>query len=102
MTQLDLSAMQSSAEQVEALLSLLANRHRLMVMCHLMDGEKTAGELLERSSLSQSALSQHLGKLRDNQLVTTRRRGQNIHYSIASEEAQVLIETLCQLYKPDN
>jgi DNA-binding transcriptional ArsR family regulator len=102
MTKLDLTAMQTSAAQVEALLSLLANRHRLMVMCHLMDGEKSVGELLDLSTLSQSALSQHLSKLRDHNVVATQRRGQNIHYSIASEEAQVLIETLCQLYKPDS
>ena len=82
-------------------MSLLANRHRLLVMCQLIDGEKTAGQLLGGSALSQSALSQHLGKLRDHQLVATQRRGQGIYYSIASEEAQVLIETLCQLYKPD-
>ena len=81
-------------------MSLLANRHRLMVMCYLIDGEKTVSELIERGNLSQSALSQHLGKLRDANLVATRREGQKIHYSIASSEAQTLIETLCDLYKP--
>jgi len=100
MSTLDLLAMEAGAAQAEALLSLLANRHRLMVMCHLIDGEKTVSELLERGNLSQSALSQHLGKLREAQLVDTRREGQKIHYSIASEEAQTLIETLCDLYKP--
>ena len=92
--------MEAGAAQAEALLSLLANRHRLMVMCHLIDGEKTVSELIQRGNLSQSALSQHLSKLRDANLVTTRREGQKIHYSIASREAQTLIETLCDLYKP--
>ncbi|NKB51851.1 MAG: metalloregulator ArsR/SmtB family transcription factor [Rhizobiaceae bacterium] len=92
--------MQAGAAQAEALLSLLANRHRLMVMCHLIDGEKTVTELLARGQLGQSALSQHLGKLRDAHLVATRREGQKIHYSIASKQAQILIETLCDLYKP--
>ena len=100
MTEIDLSAMEAGAAEAEALLSLLANRHRLMVMCHLIDGEKTVSELLQRGNLSQSALSQHLGKLRDASLVSTRRDGQKIHYSIASTEAQALIETLCELYKP--
>ena len=93
-------AMESSAAQAELLLSLLANRHRLMVMCHLIDGTKTVGELLERSTVSQSALSQHLAKLREASLVTTRRDGQKIVYSIASSGAQRLIETLCDLYSP--
>ena len=100
MTEIDLSAMEAGAAEAEALLSLLANRHRLMVMCHLIDGEKSVSELLERGNLSQSALSQHLGKLREASLVSTRRDGQKIHYSIASNEAQALIETLCDLHKP--
>ena len=99
MNVLDFSAMEHSAEQAEALLSLLANRHRLMVLCHLSEGDKTVSELLAQSTLSQSALSQHLGKLRDADMVGTRREGQKIRYSIASEEARRLIETLCELYK---
>ncbi|MGI9363802.1 MAG: ArsR/SmtB family transcription factor [Rhizobiaceae bacterium] len=97
----DFDAMKTSATEVEALLFLLANRHRLMVLCQLIDGEKSVGQLLAPSSLSQSALSQHLAKLRDANLVTTRRDGQTIHYSIASAAAQTLIETLCELYGQD-
>ena len=92
--------MEMGAARAEGLLPLLANRHRLMVMCYLIDGEKTVTELLSRNNLSQSALSQHLSKLREANLVTTRREGQKIHYSIASSEAQALIELLCDLYKP--
>lgn len=99
MTLIDFPTMEQSAEEAEKLLSLLANRHRLMVLCHLIDGEQTAGELLGHSTLSQSALSQHLGKLREAGLVATRRDGQKIHYSIASQEARKLVETLCELYK---
>ena len=100
MTEIDLAAMEMGAARAEGLLSLLANRHRLMVMCYLIDGEKTVTELLSRNNLSQSALSQHLSKLREANLVTTRREGQKIHSSIASGEAQALIELLCDLYKP--
>ena len=92
--------MEAGAAQAEALLSFLANRNRLLVMCYLIDGEKTVSELIDRGNLSQSALSQHLTKLRDANLVATRREGQKIHYSIASTDAQTLIETLCDLYKP--
>ena len=100
MKNIDLGALESSAVQAEALLSLLANRHRLLVLCSLIDGEMTVGELLERSTLSQSALSQHLAKLREAELVNTRRNGQKIVYSIASQQARRLIETLCELYQP--
>ena len=99
MKNVEFQALQSSAAHAEALLSLLANRHRLLVLCHLIDGDRTVSELLENSTLSQSALSQHLGRLREAELVTTRRDGQNIVYSIASREARRLIETLCELYQ---
>lgn len=91
--------METNAAQAEELLALLANRHRLLVLCHLIEGENTVSQLLEGSPLSQSALSQHLAKLRDAGVVETRRDGQQIHYSIASPEAQKLIETLCDLYR---
>ncbi len=100
MKSVDLKVLESSASQAEDLLSLLANRHRLLVLCNLMDGDKSVGELLAQSTLSQSALSQHLGKLREAELVATRRNGQRIVYSIASRQARALIETLCRLYQP--
>ena len=97
---LNIKDMEASAAQAESLLSLLANRHRLMVLCHLVEGEKTVSQLLTVSTLSQSALSQHLAKLREAELVSTRRDGQQINYSLASAEARKLIETLCELYQP--
>ena len=95
-------ALENSAAEVEALLSLLANRHRLLVLCQLIDGEKSVGQLLALIPLSQSALSQHLGKLRKANVVSTRRDGENIFYSISSDAARTLIETLCELYGPDS
>jgi DNA-binding transcriptional ArsR family regulator len=99
MDNFDLQALETRALEAEALLSLMANRHRLLVMCNLIDGELTVSQLLECSSLSQSALSQHLGKLREAGLVATRRNGQKIYYRLASEPARTLIQTLCDLYK---
>jgi DNA-binding transcriptional ArsR family regulator len=93
--------MEANAAQAESLLSLLANRHRLMVVCHLTEGEMTVSQMLAVSTLSQSALSQHLAKLREAEMVKTRREGQLIYYSLASEQARKLIETLCSFYDAD-
>ena len=98
MQKLQLQDMEANAAQAETLLSLLANRHRLLVLCDLVEEEKTVGQLLAASPLSQSALSQHLAKLRDAEIVTTRRDGQKIYYCLASDQARKLIEALCALY----
>ncbi len=95
----DLQTMHDNAERAEELLTLMANRHRLMVLCKLVEGEQTVGGLQQDSGLGQSALSQHLAKLREAELVSTRRDGQKIYYQLASEQARKLIETLCELYK---
>lgn len=101
MQNLNIKDMEANAAQAESLLSLLANRHRLMMVCHLTDGEMTVGQLQAASTLSQSAVSQHLAKLRDAELVKTRREGQSIYYSLASNQARKLIETLCSFYEPE-
>jgi DNA-binding transcriptional ArsR family regulator len=76
----------------------MSNENRLMILCNLVHGEKTVGQLEEGIGLSQSALSQHLAVLRQNNLVTTRRHAQSIYYSLAGEEARAVIETLYGLY----
>lgn len=76
----------------------LSHEARLLVLCELVAGERTAGELVERSGLSQSALSQHLAKLRDEGLVKTRRESQSIFYSIADPKAAQLLGVLHDLY----
>ena len=98
MQKLDLSTMQANAERAELLLTLLANRNRLLILCNLIEGECSVGQLVEASPLSQSAISQHLAKLRDAGVVETRRNGQIIRYSLASKEVRAIIETLCDLY----
>ena len=99
MQMMNIQDMEENAAQAESLLSLLANRHRLMVVCHLTEGEMTVSQLLAASTLSQSALSQHLAKLREAELVQTRREGQLIYYSLASDQARKLIDTLCSFYE---
>ncbi len=90
--------MQKNAAAAELLLKQLANANRLMVLCHLVSGEKTVGELAEVVGLSQSALSQHLAKLRDAGLVSSDKRGLSVYYRICSMEAQALLSVLHLIY----
>ncbi len=98
----DLSPAQFSARAGEAaaLLKALAHEGRLMVLCQLIEGEHAAGELQEVSALSQSALSQHLARLRAEGLVATRREAQTIYYRLADDNVARVIETLAQIYCP--
>ncbi len=95
---LELKQIQQSAAQAEALLKQLANASRLMVLCHLISGEKTVGELAILVGLSQSSLSQHLSKLRDAGLVESDKRGLSVYYRICSVEAQALLSVLHLIY----
>ncbi len=79
-------------------LKSVANEKRLLIICMLYKGEKSVGELEEVIDLSQSALSQHLAKLRRDKIVSTRREAQTIYYSILDEAVIVLFEALCELY----
>ena len=86
------------AEEASRLLTAMANAKRLMVMCSLLEGEKSVGELAELVGLSQAALSQHLGKMRALDLVATRRAGQTIYYGLASQQVREMLETLYRLF----
>ena len=91
--------LERKAGEAAQLLKLLANEKRLLVLCRLaMDGEVTVSDLAESIDLSQSALSQHLAKLRDDKLVATRRDGQSVHYRIADTNAARLLATLKDIY----
>jgi DNA-binding transcriptional ArsR family regulator len=92
--------MEARAEEAADLLKALSNPQRLRVMCLLIDGEKTVGELNAQIDLSQSALSQHLAVLRDGGLVRTRRESQSVYYSVADGPVHRIIETLHDIYCP--
>ncbi len=94
--------MRAHAASAARLLKALGNEQRLMLLCLLVEGEKSVGELNARLELSQSALSQHLAILRDDQLVTTRREAQSIYYSLAEGPAQKIIATLHTIFCPDD
>ncbi len=90
--------MQRNVAQAEALLKQLANANRLMVLCHLVAGEKTVSALANSVGLSHSALSQHLTKLREAGLVECDKRGLSVYYRICSAEAQALLSVLHVIY----
>ncbi|HSI53488.1 MAG TPA: metalloregulator ArsR/SmtB family transcription factor [Ramlibacter sp.] len=91
---LPLVQMQAAAREACSLLKVLSNPDRLLILCYLSQGEARVGELEEALGIVQPTLSQQLTVLRDEELVTTRRDGKNIHYSLASDKAMAVIETL--------
>ncbi len=90
--------LQDRAEEVGELLAAMSNPNRLMVLCNLLEGELAVHQLLERVPLAQSAMSQHLGKLRALRLVATRRSAQTIYYRLASPEVVRLLALLKELF----
>ena len=96
---LELDAMRENAGDAADFLRALSNRPRLLILCHLVDsGELTVGQLVERVGISQSALSQHLAKLRDQGMVAFRREAQTLFYRIADKRAERILETLHDLF----
>jgi len=89
------------ADSATKQLKALANVNRLMILCILCEGELSVTELNELVDISQSALSQHLAKLRDDDIVVTRRESQTIYYSIADGVAKGIIDVLHKFYCPD-
>jgi ArsR family transcriptional regulator, virulence genes transcriptional regulator len=87
-----------AADQACGLLKALANRHRLMIVCQLIENERSVGELATLLKIRDSTVSQHLALLRKDGLVTARRDGQTIWYSIGSAPARELIGTLYRAY----
>ena len=90
--------MEAAADQASELLKALSNRHRLLIICQLIDGERSVGELAQFLGLRDSTVSQHLALLRKDGLVSARRDGQTIYYSIASDPAREVLKTLYQVY----
>lgn len=95
---MQLQKLQENARRASTLLKAMSNQHRLMILCQLTNGEKCVSELEKVIGLSQSALSQHLARLRRDDLVKTRREAQTIFYSLNGREAQSVIEILYGLY----
>jgi DNA-binding transcriptional ArsR family regulator len=93
-----LEQMRGQAAIAEAMLKALANRHRLLILCQLIDGEHSVGELAGLLGVRGSNVSQHLALLRKDGVVSTRREGQTIWYALASAPVQRLVATLYDIY----
>jgi DNA-binding transcriptional ArsR family regulator len=97
----DFAQFEHKAAQAAELLKLLANENRLLILCRLAAaGEISVGKLAEAVGLSQSALSQHLARMREEGLVGTRREAQTIYYHIADADAERILKFLKNMFCP--
>jgi DNA-binding transcriptional ArsR family regulator len=101
---IDPKAMRLAADEASTLLKALSNRHRLLILCQLIDGEKSVGDLAEFLGVRDSTASQHLALLRRDGVIASRRDGQTVWYRISSAPAlnimQILYATYCCGSKP--
>jgi ArsR family transcriptional regulator len=99
--EINFDELRASANKATALMKVMANPDRLMLLCQLSQGEKSVGELEEILDIRQPTLSQQLTVLREAELVATRREGKSIFYRISSQSAlavmQVLSHQICNL-----
>lgn len=98
---MDVKEIEQNIDLAVNLLKALSNERRLMIICALYQGEKSVGELESIVGLSQSALSQHLARLRRDSLVHTRRDAQTIYYSINDQATEAILRTLYDIYCPE-
>ncbi len=97
----DSAALEARAAEASAMLKLLANERRLLILCRIVqDGEVSVGTLAQAVGLSQSALSQHLALLRADGLLATRRAAQTVFYRIADARVERLMTALKNIYCP--
>jgi DNA-binding transcriptional ArsR family regulator len=94
----DLDRMNNAADAASELLKSLANRNRLLILCQLGEGERSVGELATLLGIRDATASQHLALLRKDGMVTARRDGQTIWYSIASTPAREVLITLFRIF----
>lgn len=95
---MNVAELEPRAEEAAQLLTAMANPKRLLILCNLIEQERSVGELSRIVQLEQSPLSQHLSKLRALGLVKTRRDGQTIFYRLASEPVTKVLVTLYDIY----
>ena len=94
----EIKEMRRHAARAADMLRLLSHEARLVVLCELINGERPVGALVEISGLGQSALSQHLAKLREGGLVATRQQAQTVYYRLADPGVTRLIAALHDIY----
>jgi len=94
----DLDVMVHNVVDAEKMLKSLANANRLMILCYLLEGEKTVSQLSDLIELSQSSISQHLAKMRNNGMVECEKRGHMAYYHIRSKEVGAILSVLHLIY----
>ena len=98
---MNLSVMEETAPKVSALMKVLSNEHRLMILCLLVEQERSVGDMARALDMRQAALSQQLALLRKDGLVNTRRDAQTIFYSLARDDVRALMGFLYETYCPN-
>lgn len=93
--------MQKKAEQVSDFLKGLANPQRLLILCHLTEGEKSVSDLIEATGIAQTSMSQHLSKLKEENIVIFRRDHRTLHYSISHTAAKQVMDVLYNYFCKD-
>lgn len=94
----NIAEIQDRAEEVSSLLKTLSHANRLLIACELTEGEKSVGEIEANTGVPQPHLSRDLARLRDADLVLTRRQSKNIYYRLADERLSRLIDALCMAF----
>lgn len=97
----NIEIMKKNADKASQMLKLLSNSNRLMILCHLLNNELSVGELKTRIGLSQSALSQHLSKMKQDELLSCFKKGTRVFYSINKPEIEAILLTLYLIYCKD-
>jgi len=99
---MDLETMQASAQRASEMMKLLGHPHRLMILCELQMGERSVGELSRSIGIAQSPLSQHLARMRYEDVVESRRDAQTVYYSLKEGEAAQLIQAMYEIFCEPN
>ena len=94
--------MAASAQKASDMMKLLGHPHRLMILCELKMGEQSVGELSKKIGIAQSPLSQHLARMRHEDVVESRRDAQTVYYSLKEGEASQLIQALYRIFCEPN
>lgn len=93
-----MNAMFTNADQAARLLKIISHPHRLMILCALLEGKKNVTELTEIVGISQTAMSNHLARLRSAHIVDFVRYHRSLVYELVSPDTVRIIDTLCQIY----
>lgn len=94
----DIKELQDNSLEAERYLKVLANKNRLMILCTLMESELSVGELNQTIPLSQSALSQHLGRMRELGFVSARKAGQVVFYRVSDDKVRQLLAAFYEVF----